>query len=40
MASIRRVQRPIPAINVALGTLSFGFGWWYYAHTEGAAALA
>jgi hypothetical protein len=37
MASTKRAPRPIV---IALGDLSFGFGWWYYAHTEGASALA
>jgi hypothetical protein len=37
MASTKRAARPIV---IALGNCSFGFGWWYYAQTEGAAALA
>ena len=37
MASTKRAPRPIV---IALGNLSFGFGWWYYAQTEGATALA
>jgi hypothetical protein len=37
MASTKRA----PRLNViALGNISFGFGWWFYAQTEGAAALA
>jgi hypothetical protein len=37
MASTKRALRPIV---IALGNISFGFGWWFYAQTEGAAALA
>jgi hypothetical protein len=37
MASTKRPPRPIV---IALGFVSFGFGWWYYAQTEGATALA
>jgi hypothetical protein len=37
MASTKPDPRPTA---VALGNLSFGFGWWYYAQTEGATALA
>jgi hypothetical protein len=37
MASTKRAPRPIV---IALENLSFGFGWWFYAQTEGAAALA
>jgi len=32
-------KRPPRPVVVARG-VSFGFGWWYYARTEGAAALA
>jgi len=37
MASTKRAPRPIV---IAQGNSSFGFGWWYYAQTEGATALA
>jgi hypothetical protein len=37
MASTKRSPRPIAN---ALQNTSFGFGWWYYAQTEGATALA
>jgi hypothetical protein len=37
MASTKRPPRPIV---IAMRDLSFGFGWWYYAQTEGATALA
>jgi hypothetical protein len=37
MASTKRP--PLPIV-IAMRNLSFGFGWWYYAQTEGATALA
>ncbi len=38
MASTKHAPRLGPLSNGAQG--SFGFGWWYYAQTEGATALA
>jgi len=29
-----------PNLGPKFGNVSFGFGWWYYAQTEGATALA
>ncbi len=44
MASTKRTPKPAPKPIViaqgAQGNISFGFGWWYYAQTEGATALA
>ena len=40
MASTKRPPRPIVIAMVPRADVSFGFGWWYYAQTEGATALA
>ena len=39
-SSTKRPPRPIVIAMVAHADVSFGFGWWYYAQTEGATALA
>ena len=39
MASTKRAPRLSSSMS-RMGNLSFGFGWWYYAQTEGATALA
>ncbi len=40
MASTKRQPKPIVIAHESRGNFSFGFGWWYYAQTEGATALA
>ncbi len=40
MASTKRAPKPLVIAFGPQGTVSFGFGWWYYAQTEGATALA
>ena len=39
-STTKRSPRPIVIAMAPQGQLSFGFGWWYYARTEGATALA
>ena len=38
-SSTKRPPRPI-VIAMVPHAVSFSFGWWYYAQTEGATALA
>jgi hypothetical protein len=40
MASTKRAPKPIVVALRPQGAGSFGFGWWYYAQTEGATAVA
>jgi hypothetical protein len=40
MASTKRNPKPIVIARGSQGNFPFGFGWWYYARTEGATALA